>query len=63
MKPKMTQIHAFKEKEKEGGDERPQLEFQCLVALKRFQCLVANGRFQVWWPLKGSKLGGLWKEK
>jgi hypothetical protein len=23
--------------------------------------MVANGRFQTWWPLEGSKLGGLWK--
>jgi hypothetical protein len=22
--------------------------------------LLANGRFQVWWPLKGSKLGSQW---
>jgi hypothetical protein len=22
--------------------------------------LVALGRFQAWWPLEGSKLGGLW---
>ncbi len=49
----------FKEKEKEGGEGRPNLvaygRFQCLVALEkvqrlvaleRVQCLVANGRFQ-----------------
>jgi hypothetical protein len=36
----MTQIHAFKEKEKEVKKDPN------LVAHGRFQCLEANGRFQ-----------------
>jgi hypothetical protein len=43
----MIQIHAFKKKEKEGGEGRPQLGGQWKVPN-----LVANGKFQVRWPLK-----------
>jgi hypothetical protein len=46
----MIQIHAFKEKEKEGGEGKPQLGGQwkapMLGTLGRFQCLVAFRRFQ-----------------
>jgi hypothetical protein len=38
--PKMIQIPAFKNKEKEGGEGRPNS-----VAYGRFQCLVALERF------------------
>jgi hypothetical protein len=37
----MIQICTFKEKEKEGGEENPNL--------------VANGRFQCLWPLEGER--------
>jgi hypothetical protein len=60
----MIQIHTFKEKEKEGGEGRPQLggqwkvpslmaleEASYLVANGRFQCLVALGMFHVWWSM------------
>jgi hypothetical protein len=48
----MIQINAFKEKEKEGGEGRPQLD-----GLWKVPSFVANGRFQAWWPLEGSSFG------
>jgi len=46
--PPMIQICLFKEKEKEGNEERSQFDGQwkvlMLVALGMYQCLVANGR-------------------
>jgi hypothetical protein len=43
----MKQIHAFKEKWKEGRKEKPQLGGQWNVP-----SLVALRMFPVWWPLK-----------
>jgi hypothetical protein len=51
----MIQIRTYKDKEKEGGEGRPQLGGQL-----RVPSLLANGRFQAWLPLECSMLGGQW---
>jgi hypothetical protein len=34
-----------------------------LVANARFQVSWSMGKHFIWWPMEGSKLGGLWDEK
>ncbi len=56
-KPLMIWIRPFKEKEKEGGEGRSQLNGQWKVPMLggpwRFHCLVAFKSSIAWWPLKG----------
>jgi hypothetical protein len=61
----MIQIRAFKEKEKEGGERKPQFGGRSKVPMLggplKVPNFVANGRFQAWWPLESSKFCGQWK--
>jgi hypothetical protein len=52
----MTQICVFKEKRKEGGNERCltwwPMKGSMLGCFWNVPCLVVNGRFQASWPLE-----------
>jgi hypothetical protein len=49
----MNQIRAFKEKEKEGGEGRPQLGGKWKVLMRSGQWWPMEGS-NAWWPMEGS---------
>jgi hypothetical protein len=56
----MIQIYAFKKKDKEGGEGKPQFgglwKVPSLVVFGEISCLVVNGRFQCLMALRKRRI-------